>query len=409
MLKINKKIALFELFVVVMFFCQFRMELRQGYILLFLEACIGFIYWLWSTKRLKRFTSFFQIYLLFIVYRVIFSLLISGEGIKALFYKELGILFLCRVLLMECSKIDIIKKIRDFGFIDALLGCYEFFTHSSIFLPYITVKSRMFTQTLGTSKTRVQTVFMHPIICGVFMVVAWLCVLFIPYRKQWINYLAKVSIFLCLLGTQARSSWVSFVIVTAVYIAKIPKGKTICLKKSKIGGMCALICLSLIGIIVFNEHIRQIYQIVVNRWMTSMNSNDAGNYNRVTMIKMGIQEWMRLGAGEKIFGAGNRYAYTLLVNHPIRGWSGAVDNQYLTVLLDFGLCGFSMWLFLIGYTLKRISTSVDAISQLCGLSLLSMFISSFFYEMFSWITVTLLFCLFLCILEQETSEKANYV
>lgn len=408
MLIINRKIALFELFVVIMFFCQFRMEMRQGYILFFLEACIGCIYRLWNLKRLKRFTSLFLLYLLFIVYRIMVSLMVSGEGIKSILYKELGLLFLCALLLTENSKVHVIKIVRNFGFINALLGCYEFFTHSSIFLPYITVKSRMFTQSLGTYKTRVQTVFMHPIICGVFMMVVWLCVLYFPYRKQWINYLARISIFLCLLGTQSRSSWIAFVIVNFLYLLKIRKGKNICLKRRNVVRICALIVVTLIIVIIFREYIWHVSQIVVNRWMAGMDSNDAGNYNRVTMIKMGIQEWMRLGIGEKVFGAGNGYAYTFLFNHPIRGWNGAVDNQYLTVLLDFGLVGFTMLMALVGYTLKKVITGYDEISQLCGLSLLSMFISGFFYEMFSWITVTLLFCLFLCILEQGTGEKEYY-
>lgn len=405
MLVINKRITLFELFVVVMLFCQFRMETRQGYILLFLEMGIGCIYWMWSTKKIKLCTPIWKIYLLFVVYRIAFSVLTSGEGVRAIFYKELGMLFLCRLLFSSCSTIDIIKRVRDFGVINALLGCYEFFTHSSIFLPYLTVESRIYAQSLGTSKTRVQTIFMHPNICGVFMVVAWLCVLFIPYKKQWVNYLARVSIFLCLLGTQARSSWVSFVIVTAVYIVKISKGKIVRLKKSDIFWTCALICLVLSGVIFFNEYIWSIYQIVKERWLDGMNSNNAGNYNRVTMIKMGMQEWTELGIKEKIFGAGNRYAYKLLLRHPIRGWKGAVDNQYLTVLLDFGMVGFFMLLFLVGYAFKKSITNDDEISRLCGLCLLSMFISSFFYEMFSWITVTTLFCLFLCIIEQRICER----
>ncbi len=409
MIVINKRMILFELFVVIMFFCQFRMEMRQGYILLFLELSIGCIYWLWKSKRLKQFTPLFLTYLFFITYRIVLSLMISGEGIKSIFYKELGMLFLCTLMLGENTKIDVIKRVRDFGFINALLGCYEFFTHSSIFLPYIAVKSRMFTQSLGTYRTRVQSVFMHPIICGVFMVVVWLCVLFFPYRKQLLNYLARISIFLCLLGTQSRSSWIAFVLVNTIYIIKKRKGKGIRLKKSNVAQACAVVFLTLIIVIIFNEYIKHICQIVVSRWMSGMNSNDAGNYNRVTMIKMGIQEWMKLGIGKKIFGSGNGYAYTFLFNHPIRGWSGAVDNQYLTVLLDFGLVGFMMLIFMIAYILKKIFTCGDNINQLCGLSILSMFISGFFYEMFSWITVSLLFCLFLCILEQENREKERYV
>ena len=107
----------------------------------------------------------------------------------------------------------------------------------------------------------------------------------------------------------------------------------------------------------------------------------------------------------KSFGSGNGYAYDFLLTHPIRGWNGAVDNQYLTVLMDFGLVGIVFLFSLIYYAFKKTISSENEINQLCALCLLAMFISGFFYEMFSWIFVTLLFCLFFCILEKNTGQK----
>lgn len=259
----------------------------------------------------------------------------------------------------------------------------------------------MYIQSLGTSKTRVQTVFMHPTICGVFTMLSWLCVLFIPYKKVWLNYLARASIIVCLLGTQSRSTWIAFVLINIFCLWKKSKEKNMRLKKGTFFQICILIILGLIITVSFGEYINNFTQIIINRWRDGMNSSNAANYNRVTMIKMGIQEWMQMGIGKKIFGSGNGYASKFLFSHPIRGWNGAVDNQYLTVLLDFGLVGITFLLSLIWYILKKTITNESKISQLCGLCLLSMFISGFFYEMFSWIFVTFLFCLFLCILEKE--------
>lgn len=406
MLTINRRVFLFEIFTIVMFFCQYRVAKNQGYIVFFFEISFGVLCWLWSIKNKVSLSKTLMIYIFFIVYKIILTLLISDgslENVRNLLYKELGMLFLCFFLIGGCSSssIAIIKRVREFGLCNSLLGCYEFITHSSVFVRYIAVDSRMYIQSLGTPKTRVQTVFMHPTICGVFMMLSWLCVLLIPYKRVWLNYLAKVSIIICLLGTQSRSTWIAFAMINVLYLWKKYKGRNVWLKKRTLFRICFLIIFGLIIAINFNEYINNLYHIIINRWRDGMDSNNAANYNRVTMIKMGVQEWLRLGVGRKIFGSGNGYAYRFLLSHPIRGWNGAVDNQYLTVLLDFGLVGIILFLVLIWYIFKKTILSDDKIKQLCGFCLLSMFISGFFYEMFSWIFVTFLFCLFLCILEKE--------
>lgn len=405
MITINRRIFLFELFSVIMFFCQYRIANKQGYILFFFELVIGCICWLGGAKKNEAVPKSLSIYFSLIIYEIILTLMVSNrnvENVKHILYIELGMLFLCYFLVDECSNIAIIKRIREFGLVMSLLGCYEFATHSSIFARYITVESRIYTQ---SSDYRVQTIFMHPTICGVFMVLSWLCVVFIPYKKVWINYVAKVSIILCLLGTQARSAWVAFAIINILYICEKYMGKSIRLKRRTFIQICCLVVVGLIIAICFRESINIIVKTVIKRWLDGMDSNNAANYNRMTMIKMGLQEWMSLGIGRKIFGSGNRYTYELLLTHPIRGWRGAVDNQYLTILLDFGLVGITFLFVLMYHVFKKTITSDNEICKLCGLCLLSMFISGFFYEMFTWIFVTLVFCLLLCILEKNTSKE----
>ncbi len=407
MLTINRRIFLFELFTVIMFFCQYRIARKQGYILFFLEVSIGCICWLWNIEKNTSFSKIQLLYFFVIVYKMVFTFMISSgsiENVKNILYKEFGMLFLCYFLLEKCSSVIIIKRIRDFGFFTSLLGCYEFITHSNIFVRFITVESRLYLQTIGTNKTRVQTVFMHPTICGLFMMLSWLCVLFFPYKKLWINYLAKCSILLCLLGTQSRSAWVAFATINLFYIWKKRKEKNICINRRIVFQICILVIVGLAIAIIFREAINNMASIVIKRWLDGMDSNNAANYNRVTMIRMGIQEWMNLGIGNKILGSGNGYAYKFLLNHPIRGWNGAVDNQYLTILLDFGLIGIVLIFILIYLIFRKTFACNNKASQLCGLCLLSMFISGFFYEMFSWVFVTLLFCLFLCILEKNIAD-----
>lgn len=404
MLIINRKTILFEMYVIIMFFCQFRLVRRQGYILLPVEICIICLYFFWNKCELRIPSVPILLYLFFIIYRIIVSLIMSESGmgnIKSILYRELGMLIMCWFFAEGHSKTDIIKKIRNFGLIMAILGCYEYATHSAVFMRFITTESKMYMQiNLRTAVVRVRSIFLHPTICGVFMTILWMCVLFVPYKRKWVNRMAQTVIFLCLLATQSRSNWIAFMVINSLYLWKKYRKSRICLKRGQIIyiGICLVSILTL-GF-VFREYIVNIYQLVVNRLISAIDSNHAGNYNRVTMIKMGIDEWKSFGILEKVFGAGSGYAVAFLHKHPIRGWNTAVDNQYLTILLDFGLVGLLFLLGLLGYLVKRIITDCNKINCLCGLCLLSMFISAFFYEMFSWIMITIIFALFLCLMDK---------
>lgn len=405
MLTINKKILLFKLYVLIMFLCQFRLVRRQGYILLPAEVCIISLYFLENKRKLRIPSVSILLYLFFIIYRIIVSLILSESGmgnIKTIFYKELGILIMCWFLVEGHSRIDIIKEIRNFGLIMAIIGCYEFATRSTVFMKFVTAESKMYMQiNSGTAVMRVRSIFLHPTLCGVFMTVSWLCILFVPYKRKWFNSLAKIIVFLCLLGTQSRSNWIAFVVVNVLYLCGKRRKNRKYINKRHIVYMGICLILLFVTAIIFNEYIANIYQLVVKRCILAVDSNHAGNYNRVTMIKMGLAEWNNFKIKEKVFGAGNGYAMAFLHKHPIRGWNMAVDNQYLTVLLDFGLVGLFFLLGLIGYIIKVIITDYNQMSQLCGLCLLSMLISAFFYEMLSWIMVTLVLSLFLCLMDKE--------
>ena len=100
MLIINRKVFLFELFAVIMFLCQYRIAKKQGYILFFLEISIGFICWLWSTKKKVLISKYLFVYMALIIYKIILTLLVSGgsiENAKNILYKELGMLFLIQL------------------------------------------------------------------------------------------------------------------------------------------------------------------------------------------------------------------------------------------------------------------------------------------------------------------------
>ena len=62
----------------------------------------------------------------------------------------------------------------------------------------------------------------------------------------------------------------------------------------------------------------------------------------------GIERYLTLSFGGKLFGKGSGAAFSLLQNNSINGWTTAVDNTYISTLLDYGFIGL-FFLILIGF------------------------------------------------------------
>lgn len=409
MLTINyKKISIICFFISIILF-QFRMAGKQGYIILPLEIFLGLIIY----RKKGNFNLYkkkaINIYFFFIIYRIFITLFIQNGNIylvKNIFYQELGMLLLCNIISLNISSNNCISDIRNAGFLLSGIGLYEFITKTSIFINFITVESRIIMQaTLGTASARVRTIFIHPIICAVYTTIFWLCLLYKPYQKKWVNFLAGGCMILSLVGTQSRSSWISFFIVTFIFFIKNINYKKLVVRRKEIMSVISIFIILFLLSIFFKENIINIVEVVVKRWTDGLNVNNSGNFNRVSMIKMGLNDWNTANFGRKIWGAGFGYALKLLKSHSIRGWDIAVDNQYVSILLDYGLVGLVSFLYLIFRILKKIFLTKKYIVQFWGLCILSMCISAFFYEMFSWITVTMLFCICLCMFDKCINDE----
>lgn len=410
MLKIKYKKLIIYFFVIVLILLQFRMATKQGYVLLPMEIAIALLFFIWSGRGRIPWNKnkLLLTWGLFLIYILGVSVLIDGIRISAyqsIIYKCAGMTIMAYFVAASINHEEMLRSVRNIGSVLSLLGVVECVTKQSLFLKYITVESRQYMVTqLGTSAARVRLIFIQPIICAVFMVFFWLSLLYRPFKSKVLNFVFGISIIISILGTQSRSSWIAFVCVTLIAFRKKIKVHQF-RKKDFYGG--AILLILCVVIIYFNwERLYVAFNFWWTRWITGLNITNASNYNRVTMIRNGLNDWMQAGFIQKIFGGGATYAIDYLKNHVIRGWETAVDNQYLTILMNFGLVGEALFLHLVYkiciITLKARNFKVE----FWGLTCISMFISTFFYEMLSWTMITMLFSISLCMLEKEYQKKS---
>ena len=413
MLKIKYKRIIIYFFIIVLVLLQFRMAARQGYVLLPMEIAIALLFFVWNGrvrislyKRKLLFT-----WVLFLIYILGVSVIIDGNRISAyqnIIYKCAGMTIMAYFVSMYMNHKETLKIIRNTGGILSLLGVVECITKQSLFLQFITVESRQYmVEQLGTSAARVRLIFIQPIICAVFMVFFWLSLLYSPFKNRILNIVFGLSIIISILGTQSRSSWIAFVCVTLLALKN--KIKTYQFKKNDFYGGVIFLILCIV-VVCFNwKSLHAVFNLWWMRWVAGLNTTNASNYNRMTMIRNGLSDWMSASFIQKLFGGGATYAIDYLKNYAIRGWNTAVDNQYLTILMNFGLVGEVLFLSLVYkigiITLKAKNPRIE----FWGLACISMFISTFFYEMLSWTMITMLFTLSICMLEKEISNKLEYI
>ncbi|MBQ8945330.1 MAG: O-antigen ligase family protein [Lachnospiraceae bacterium] len=414
-ISINIPIFMISMLILLVIFCKYNIESRMGYIIFPVEFIFAFVLYSRQTEdgRLNGVSvrRVIYVYFFFMIYRIFVSALITGslyDGTKKILYYEVGVLFLLYFAVCLTNAEDIIITLRNIGIVNAVLGVYETITRSSIFMRFIDVENRIqFSNLLGTENNRARTIFFHPIICAVFCTYIWCILLYYPMKGKWINTISQIALIICLMGTKSRSSWISFAIVNVIYLVqRLSKKKgTI-----EIGNIFYGLVFAIFMIVIFiiqRDYILSAGRVLLNRWMLVLDADDAGNYNRITMIRNGLQDFAGWGVLSKIFGKGYLYAYNLLQRHSIRGWTTAVDNSYLTALLDYGIGGLLFLFYFIYISIKSIH-SRSRLHKMCGLSILSLFISGFFYEMFSWFTPNFLLALSFCLISVHFEENDSF-
>lgn len=249
---------------------------------------------------------------------------------------------------------------------------------------------------------------MHPTVCAVFIVAFWICLLHRPFKNVMLNILCGIAMIVSLLGTKSRSSWISFLICTCIYIVKNIRRKRITISRKTFfqGGVLVLFIGG--GALVRRDSLYSLINSVINRWKEGFSIDNVSNYNRIVMILNGINEWKNYDIIHKILGRGNGFALNFLENNSIRGWSTAVDNGYITFLMDYGLIGLSISIFLFAESGASFFRMQNRDGECWSLILISIFISGFFYEFLSWIYVTtLMICSLVAITQCYNSENEN--
>lgn len=188
------------------------------------------------------------------------------------------------------------------------------------------------------------------------------------------------------ISTFSRSSWISILLVGFLLLFSNKRNSKI--EKKKLYRIFGVVILVLLGLAVFKNQLmvatEHVGHLVGNRITGTMESVSATQ--RLGTIGYMIQNIGLLGF---LYGHGNGQGGAFLSSTTIVLSNFATtDNQYVSILYDFGLIGMCVTIALLVSAIKTIwNRDKDEEMLMLASSILAASISAFFYEMLGWINV----------------------
>lgn len=240
---------------------------------------------------------------------------------------------------------------------------------------------------------RVVSIFGHPILCGVFLNVLLLVLIYYPYKNVFVQYISYMVSVMALLFTQSRSAWVAIAICLVIYWGKnnytLLKG----MKRSRLSAVVVLTIFTIVLVVtVGHSFLINLVSSLLIRISSSLNAGE-GQIVRIETMANSFDYWLNGNLLKMIFGSGMNADLLFMKNHAISKfngvfvWDAAIDNQYVSLIHECGLIGLILFLGIVYKTFAAIFKSDNRQKNLICLSLLSINITLFFFEGLKYISV----------------------
>lgn len=405
------KIRYFEITMLVVIILQNGFLKNLPALLLMIPIMLGLIQ---SNWKLKTLNSREALVLLYGGYLLLISIinvknLYNPVNVINIFIQYL-LIFLSVHICYDKVKIDrFFISYRNIGVVLSLLCIVEQISRIHFF-DIVLGKGGMYSE----YAYRVSSIFGHPILCGVFLVILLLTLLYFPYKNIFFQYIAVVVTIAAILFTQSRSSWIATIVTVFLYWIKKRKIASQKLQKNKFLFFLSFVIPTLaIFISLFFSYLNHFFMALFVRVSGSLDAGE-GHIVRIENILNSINFWNSGHHLQLIFGSGKNAGLLFLISHPVSKfgglfvWNSALDNQYLTIVHECGIIGLILFLLMVVDSLMTILKSEDKTRLLINSSLLSINIVLFFFEGLDYVTVVL-FLVFLYVVDNKEVKNKGEV
>lgn len=223
----------------------------------------------------------------------------------------------------------------------------------------------------------------------------------------------NVVFILAAISTFSRSSWISIIIVFLILLIKNTKRS---ITRKGIIKLFVTGIVILAGMVIFREPLAMAYESITQL----INNRISGTMGSISALqRLGTIGYMlfHIGLYGLLIGHGNGKGGEFLKNTTIMLSNfGTTDNQFISILYDFGIVGISLTLALLFFSIRKLLNSViNKEIQMLSCVIIAAYICSFFYELLGWINVaaTLLILIgifyYLCITEKKNPREETVI
>ncbi|WP_438448537.1 O-antigen ligase family protein [Gorillibacterium sp. sgz5001074] len=261
------------------------------------------------------------------------------------------------------------RSIMYAGLIQSAIVMYSVFVN-----PVINIANFVNDLPVGTDTSFLNTRAMgsvgHPVVLGAVLVPSILCWIddMILGSKNKVTYAAIGLQLFALYLSYSRGSWISFVLVFIIMMIRYKK-------TSKIWALAAV---SLPIVLYFDFLI----QDILNRFAV-FGQNDGSVSHRLLMYGWTWEQLVR-GPRQLFFGEGLGGLMQRFIESPPSDGFLAIDNVFLTVLMQFGAIGFVLLLTMLWSVFYRHLWKGSSNSRWISFVILNMCIVGGTFEVFSW-------------------------
>mgnify|MGYP001048775795 CR=1 FL=1 len=357
---------------------------------------------------------------------MLISSMFSVESMK-FFITRYSLIFLTMCYLyMRVAKYGIVYLDNFYKQLTVLLNVFSVFNlyqvifHKPLLMNYMQFLELGYNYHFGTSAYRTMSVFNHPIICGLFFIIAFFCNIYI-LKTPW-KYLLQFLLLINIYSTLARSAWLAFAIVLIIYCVMnakkiLPKSFNVKLNFKRILGIYISCVLLIIATGFVGYHFESIYNGVISRFGDSLSSDttDGSNLQRTMTISLIVNYMVNGDVFHLFFGYGLGKSHEFMLEHPIliEGF-GTTDNQYLSWFYEFGLFGIGGYFsFILLLFIKVLKAKRNLSIELSFFSFLILSIGLFFFEGTGWPILLIMYSIALSclslnfrVVEQSDFNKA---
>lgn len=357
-----------------------------------------------------------KIILLYVLCSTVFNFLLNRNYANSIIQCITLLILPYAVLKLLKKKSDGIRffvLVRNFLLLCCMLGFVELIFKVQIYKPLITNPFAINNfNTYGDVKSSIYTYrttlfFYHPIFYSVLLSACFAIILYKPFKSKFINSCSLIFVLAALICTQSRSGWMGCIVVLVLHFIDHNKER-FTNKKVMDALKIALLSFSigLIIIVVAPQAVANLIEIVSNRLSQVRSGNAFGarlaNLNLVNIFVDNNGVFSLLIGGGRNFGS-----HLLASNTQIDGWSNAIDNQYITIFLDYGILGVYLFVtFYIKVFLLFLRSMKTEVKIACCI-IVTIAFESLFFEYFN--NNTVLYFFMICILECFDEYKKKNV